>query len=785
MTPKTRASRRPFAAAEARADLSSPTLVAVDSPPDPPAPDAEPASGQLPADPVEPPPVEGQPQPPMSAPPAQSFGDYKLLWETGRDALSITYACEREGVSSPLAIRIFNRRFTDEVQIRQIQRAATTTAELTHANIIVVYENGVDETGAPYVVSDWAEGDSLADVLAVDKRLDIARFLHIFQQACDGLIEAHGRQLMHRNLSPDKILLLQDDTVKLKDFGMPPDPVKNAFYLSVEQCVDANKIDARADIYSLGCIMYEALVGNPPFVGYGAKQASLDFLHDLANRYSPQSSEHKALKLLDCIIAKCLQRKPSKRFGSARELASALSMVHDCLVNGSNRRLPSKAEKLLLFRFLDMFDRKIVACMFAYLCLGLCCVKYLGEIQLQKDIDAAQLAEMTQDKDRALNRWKAALQQATSIGKPASLKAELHWQIAELYRVQLLADPDRASERATVRDALHHYGQAMDYFGKGVHHQAQAIRLGTEMAMLWYFVDVPNPSLEDTHKVIAQADKLYNQKHYAECAKLCADYLEKRSDDTIANLAACSYNELGLRASPAKSIRLLERAQYYMNRSGGIVQDDSIANNLAERYAMLGWWNTASDMHTEQARKAILEGDYAAALGELNYYSSGSHYVLRDAVDSYVNLASSIKGGLLSKESAKQALVLWERLLKLQQNAFGDNSSKLSETYNKIAECQGAIGNDQGQREALKNYFAVALKQDDPFMYRANSLSYVNLLEKSGKRGEAIEFLSKRLNSPFRYSGENPLHVKLVSLYAKQGRMDMANVMLDQLITDE
>ncbi len=224
-----------------------------------------------------------------------------------------------------------------------------------------VYENGVDETGAPYVVSDLVEGNTLSEILQLKKRLDIARFLDVFNQVGDALIEAHSHELFHGNLSPEKIVLtpneIDADMVKLIDFGMPPDPVGNAFYLSPEQCIDKNKSDAKSDIYSLGCIMYEALVGTPPFVGSKQSQAALNYLHELANQFPKESPEHNALKLLDCIIIKCLQKEPSKRFRNVQELMNALNLVNDCICNGSTKKLPPKAEKLLLFRFIDLFRK--------------------------------------------------------------------------------------------------------------------------------------------------------------------------------------------------------------------------------------------------------------------------------------------------------------------------------------------------------------------------------------------------------------------------------------------
>ena len=144
-----------------------------------------------------------------AAPPAQPkgaragaqrfFKSYELLWEHSKDALSTTFAAKNGAVDQILLLRLFNARVSDSLQIKEIQRAAQKASELTHLHLATVYENGVDETGAPYVVSDLIEGNSLAEVLQLTKRLDIARFLNLFNQVGEALIEAHGHELFHGN----------------------------------------------------------------------------------------------------------------------------------------------------------------------------------------------------------------------------------------------------------------------------------------------------------------------------------------------------------------------------------------------------------------------------------------------------------------------------------------------------------------------------------------------------------------------------------------------------------
>ncbi|MBA4027328.1 MAG: hypothetical protein C0473_03705 [Cyanobacteria bacterium DS3.002] len=201
---------------------------------------------------------------------SQRFLQYDLLWEIHKDALSTTYVAKNDAIDGFVAIRIFNERVNDSAQIRAIQKAAAKASELTHPNHVSVYENGVAENGIPYVVMDWVEGETLTSLFKRSKRLDIASFLNIFTQVCEVLTEAHSRNLFHGNLSPDRISIvtgsIEADTVKVCDFGMPIDTVQNAFYMSPEQCLDQTRVDARSDLYSLGCIMYESLVGGHPLL---------------------------------------------------------------------------------------------------------------------------------------------------------------------------------------------------------------------------------------------------------------------------------------------------------------------------------------------------------------------------------------------------------------------------------------------------------------------------------------------------------------------------------------
>ncbi len=721
---------------------------------------AEPAP---PDDPPSPDPAPPLPSPPQKA--NQSFQSFELIWEVCKDALSTTWAAKRDGIERPLALRIFNARVTDSAQVRSIQKAANKAKELTHVNHVTVYETGVGDNGAPYVVTDWVEGDTLAETFTVTKRLDIATFLNIFNQICEALSEAHSHQLIHGNLSPNKIILVhQDDVdaelVKLIDFGMPPDPVQNAFYLSPEQCLDRNKADQRSDIYSLGCIMYEALVGSPPFIGDKIAQASTNYLHELANQYGKGTPEHNALRLLDCIIIKCLQKKPNERFRNTRELMDALRLVSDCIVNGNTRKLPPKAEKLLLFRFIDFFEKKIVVCMCTYLLLGLISFKYLGELQLQKYIDAAQLA-CGVNFPQATSNWKEALHVAQLSNKPPSLQADLHWELAESLKRQMEDAKNPESRNAIGREALAHYEEALKYFSHGSNYKSYELALLQNMSYLW----MSHVDLDAMYKVqnaaLQEVKGLFEKKKYKQCAQAAKEYMLKFKDPEIAFYGGCANNEIGTSLPPKEGLPYFQRAEYYFGESGML---NPLLSNRNICVHSLGYDATAPDTYLGFGCKALGEGDLDAASGEF----------LRATVTSYNNdfgVAIEVLRDLrrmmyyrsCTLTDTKNAIEPLERTLKIQEKANGMNDLSLSSTLLSLAECYSKDGQAQKAIDAYKRAFSIIPQDQQNDM---DVLAYVDLLESNGKRAQARELLERIVQPDKGNNGYQALYIRLLQLYS-------------------
>jgi serine/threonine protein kinase len=632
------------------------------------------------------------------------FGSYELVWEITRDALSTTYAARTDNIEKLLAVRIFSTRVTDAAQIRSIQKAAHKTAELTQLNIVTVYENGIGDNGAPYIVSDWVEGDTLAEVFQVSKRLDIARLLDIFNQISDALIEAHSRLLIHGNLSPTKIVLADNDDdvdcVKVIDFGMPPDPVQHAFCLSPEQRLDSSKADARSDIYALGCMMYEALVGMPPFVGHKVTNASLNCLHELASQYSPASPEHNALKLLDCIIVKCLQQNPTKRFRNVREFVDALRLVNECICGGNTRKLPPKADKLLLFRFLDFTDKKIVAGAFAYIILAGLTVDFIGENQLQKYIDEAQLAKRSHQLV-SQEYWLGAIQQAQSLGKPPSLLADLHWELGDVYNEQLMESIAGGKINVGLANqVVEQYEKAADYFCHGLRYQAYSLDLLHAIANICSLKDDKAIAQQQRDAVIKNVKSLFKQRRYKECADVCAEYLRLRPDNQISFFAASACNEYGTTLPAKEGVRWFERALHY-SRQCNINQQTQFMN-LATCTRNL---NYGTEPHHRLAVESLAAGDLEAFSGELRTFAYGSDFKI--PIENFFHTRTEATNALEPGLNVKKSTIALERALKIEEKCYGLHNDALIPTLSSLAIAYAQMGQDEKAIAAFDRLFTM------------------------------------------------------------------------------
>jgi serine/threonine-protein kinase len=201
------------------------------------------------------------------------------------------------------------------------------------------------------MVMEYVDGITLADVISADGQIQVDRFLSIFDQVCQGLAHAHAHGIVHRDIKPGNIMLTHDDvgaeTVRIMDFGMAKllhdaeswshdsalsdltktgETVGSPLYMSPEQ-IRAATIDQRSDLYSLGCVMYESLTGEPPFVGKTMLDTMQMHVSERPASLKIASAGKDFAAELEDLISRLLEKRPANRFASADELRLALHQV--------------------------------------------------------------------------------------------------------------------------------------------------------------------------------------------------------------------------------------------------------------------------------------------------------------------------------------------------------------------------------------------------------------------------------------------------------------------------
>jgi serine/threonine-protein kinase len=242
-------------------------------------------------------------------------------------------------LDAPVAIKIVRDEFADneEVVARMLQEARSA-AKMHGVHVVRVLDVARLETGTPYIVMECLQGADLATLLNERGALPIQEAVTYVLQACEGLIEAHALGIVHRDLKPENLFLaatVDGPVLKILDFGISKDmagsfptltnagcTVGSPYYMSPEQMRALPQIDARADIWSLGTVLFELLTGKCPFQGESMQVVCVNVLN--APTPSLRACWPDAPEALDAIVRRCLEKEPAARFEGAAELASAL-----------------------------------------------------------------------------------------------------------------------------------------------------------------------------------------------------------------------------------------------------------------------------------------------------------------------------------------------------------------------------------------------------------------------------------------------------------------------------
>jgi serine/threonine protein kinase len=265
------------------------------------------------------------------------LGKYKLLGHLGTGGMSSVYLAEHVLMARRVAIKVLPKhRIADTSYLPRFRREAQAAAALDHPHIVRAYDLDC-EGNVHYIVMEYVDGRNLQQVVDQDGPLDYVLAADFARQAALGLAHAHAAGLIHRDVKPANLLLAPGNVVKLLDLGLArfaddQDSLTLAFdenvlgtadYLAPEQAVDSHNVDARADIYGLGCSLYFFLTGHPPFVGGTLPQRLI--MHQTDEPPSIYTDRPDAPSELIAICRKMLAKRPEDRYQSATEAADALA----------------------------------------------------------------------------------------------------------------------------------------------------------------------------------------------------------------------------------------------------------------------------------------------------------------------------------------------------------------------------------------------------------------------------------------------------------------------------
>ncbi|MBN1443033.1 MAG: serine/threonine protein kinase [Planctomycetes bacterium] len=277
---------------------------------------------------------------------ARQLGQYSLEEKIGEGGMGEVYRASHAMLRRPTAIKLLRPERAGEVCLARFEREVQLTSRLTHPNTISIYDYGRTPDGVFYYAMEYLDGLDLESLVKLDGPQPPARAIHILQQACGSLIEAHAIGLIHRDIKPANIILCERgtvlDTVKVVDFGLVKDIegrldtsasgadtiTGTPLYMSPEAIRSPQQVDGRSDIYALGAVGYFLLAGRSLFHSTNFMEICSHHLQTPPD--PPSAARGVALPAdLENLILRCLEKRPEDRPASARDLRRSLERLQD------------------------------------------------------------------------------------------------------------------------------------------------------------------------------------------------------------------------------------------------------------------------------------------------------------------------------------------------------------------------------------------------------------------------------------------------------------------------
>jgi len=278
-------------------------------------------------------------------------GRYELGEQVGKGGMAVTYRARDTLLNRTVAVKVMREQFSsDPTFVERFRREAQAAAGLTHENIAGIYDTGTDGE-LHYIVMEFVEGENLEERLRRDGPLAPQAAIGVALQVVAALEAAHRRGIVHRDIKPHNILVNREGRVKVTDFGIAKAIAASSqtetglimgsvHYFSPEQA-RGDPAGPQSDLYSLGCVLFEALTGRRPFEGANPVAVAHKQIYDpppLPSEFRPDLPEE-----VESIVLKCLEKSLARRYASAAELRSYLENARERLAERTSRERSRRA----------------------------------------------------------------------------------------------------------------------------------------------------------------------------------------------------------------------------------------------------------------------------------------------------------------------------------------------------------------------------------------------------------------------------------------------------------
>jgi serine/threonine-protein kinase len=278
-------------------------------------------------------------------PDPEKIGKYQILERIGRGGMGYVYRAHDPILKRDVAIKTMLRGLSEDEELRtRFLREAQSAGGLRHPNIVTIYDLGEDEQNVPYIAMEFLTGTDLENIIKNHIELSLQKKLDIIMQTCSGLGYAHANGIVHRDIKAANIRLLDNGEVKIMDFGIAKMSSSHMtrtgmimgtpHYMAPEQ-IRGEKVDGRADIFSLAVLLYELLVYRKPFPGDNPTTVLFKIIHEdpeplVDSSFTPPEG-------LEEVVGRGMGKKSTDRYQTCEEFSEDLAHVYALIQQSSNR----------------------------------------------------------------------------------------------------------------------------------------------------------------------------------------------------------------------------------------------------------------------------------------------------------------------------------------------------------------------------------------------------------------------------------------------------------------